>query len=84
MRTTRRTDREPNTDFMEIMQIRVNGRERDIPAGTSVAALLRDLGLDGRTLVVELNRRIVRPPEVESVRLEAGDRVELVHFVGGG
>ncbi len=84
MRTHRRTDGEPDTDFMEIMQIQVNGRERDIPAGTSVAALLRDLGLDGRTLVVELNRRIVRPPEVESVRLEAGDRVELVHFVGGG
>ena len=84
MRTHRRADREPDTDFMEIMQIQVNGRERDIPAGTSVAALLRDLGLDGRTLVVELNRRIVRPPEVESVRLEAGDRVELVHFVGGG
>ena len=69
---------------MEIMQIQVNGRERDVPAGTSVATLLRDLGLDGRTLVVELNRRIVRPPETESVQLEAGDHVELVHFVGGG
>ncbi|MCY3600415.1 MAG: sulfur carrier protein ThiS [Gemmatimonadetes bacterium] len=66
------------------MQIQVNGRERDVPAGTSVGALLRNLGLDGRTLVVELNRRIVRPPETESVQLEAGDRVELVHFVGGG
>lgn len=66
------------------MRIQVNGRERDVPAGTSVAALLRNLGLDGRTLVVELNRRIVRAPEIESVRLEAGDRVELVHFVGGG
>ena len=69
---------------MEIMQIQVNGRERDVPAGTSVATLLRDLGLDGRMLVVELNRRIVRPPEIESAQLEAGDRVELVHFVGGG
>jgi thiamine biosynthesis protein ThiS len=69
---------------METMQIQVNGRERDVPAGASVAALLRDLGLDGRMLVVELNRRIVRPPETESVQLAAGDRVELVHFVGGG
>ncbi|WP_420447110.1 sulfur carrier protein ThiS [Candidatus Palauibacter sp.] len=68
---------------MEI-QIQVNGRERDVPAGTSVATLLQDLGLDGRTLVVELNREIIRRPEIESVRLEAGDRVELVHFVGGG
>ena len=68
---------------MEI-QIQVNGRERDVPAGTSVARLLKDLGLDGRTLVVELNREIIRRPEIEAVRLEAGDRVELVHFVGGG
>lgn len=68
---------------MEI-QIQVNGRERDVPAGTSVATLLQDLGLDGRTLVVELNREIIRRPEIESACLEAGDRVELVHFVGGG
>ena len=68
---------------MEI-RIEVNGRARDVPAGTSVAGLLRELGLDGRAIVVELNRRIVRLPEIDGVRLEAGDRVELVHFVGGG
>lgn len=66
------------------IRIRVNGKVRDVPAGTSVAGLLRHLELDGRALVVELNRRIIRLPETEGVRLEAGDRVELVHFVGGG
>ncbi|WP_419942541.1 sulfur carrier protein ThiS [Candidatus Palauibacter sp.] len=69
---------------MDEIRIQVNGRERDVPAGTSAAVLLRDLGLDGRAIVVELNRQIVRLPEIESVRFEAGDRVELVHFVGGG
>ena len=49
-----------------------------------MAGLLRNLGLDGRAIVVELNRQIIRLPEIEGVRLEAGDRVELVHFVGGG
>ena len=68
---------------MEI-RVQVNGRARDVPAGTSVAGLLRELGLDGRAIVVELNRRIIRSPEIEGVPLEAGDRVELVHFVGGG
>ena len=68
---------------MEI-RIQVNGRARDVPAGTSVGRLLEELGLDGRTLVVELNRQIVRQAEIGSVRLRAGDRVELVHFVGGG
>ncbi|MDX1579144.1 MAG: sulfur carrier protein ThiS [Gemmatimonadota bacterium] len=52
--------------------------------GTSVAGLLRELGLDGRTVVVELNRQIVRRTEIDEVALEGGDRVELVHFVGGG
>ncbi len=49
-----------------------------------MAALLRDLGMDDRTVVVEVNRRIVRRPELDGKTLESGDRVELVHFVGGG
>ena len=52
--------------------------------GTSVAGLLRQLGLDGRTVVVELNRQIIRRTEIEQLVLESGDRIELVHFVGGG
>lgn len=46
--------------------------------------MLEDLDLDGRTVVVELNRQIVRRTEFPDIRLEQGDRVELVHFVGGG
>ncbi len=49
-----------------------------------MAGLLADLGLDGRLVVVELNRQIVRRNEIEHVALEDGDRVEIVHFVGGG
>ena len=66
------------------IQIHVNGEGRSVAGGTSVAALLRQLGLDGRTVVVELNRQIIRRTEIEDVVLESGDRVELVHFVGGG
>lgn len=66
------------------MRIHVNGEGRDVRTGTSVAALLRELGLDGRTVVVELNRQIIRTTEIEHMTLEAGDRIELVHFVGGG
>jgi len=46
--------------------------------------LLRSLDLDPRVVVVEHNRHIVRRPELASTTLHAGDRVELVHFVGGG
>ena len=50
----------------------------------TAADLLEHLGLDGRAVVVELNRRIVRRPELSDTPLRAGDVVELVHFVGGG
>lgn len=64
--------------------VTVNGEPRDVAARASVRELLDGLGLDPRTVVVELNRAIVRRPALEETRLEAGDTVELVHFVGGG
>ena len=45
---------------------------------------LRHLGLDPRTVVVELNRQLIRRPRLADTALANGDAVELVHFVGGG
>jgi thiamine biosynthesis protein ThiS len=67
-----------------MVEIEVNGESRQIEDGRSVADLLEDLELDGRLVVVEVNRQIVRRNEIEDVALRAGDRVEIVHFVGGG
>lgn len=66
------------------IEIEVNGSSRRVRPGISVATLLDQLELDPRAVVVELNRQILRRTELEDMRLEAGDRVELVHFVGGG
>lgn len=62
----------------------VNGESRRLPAPATVADLLRHLSLDPRTVVVELNRRIIRRPHLQDTALTDGDAVELVHFVGGG
>jgi thiamine biosynthesis protein ThiS len=62
----------------------VNGEPRHLPGPATAADLLRHLGLDPRTVVVELNRKIVRRPQLNDTALAAGDTVELVHFVGGG
>ena len=62
----------------------LNGEPRRVPAPATLSDLLTHLGLDPRMVVVELNREIVRRPRLGEVRLEDGDRVELVHFVGGG
>lgn len=66
------------------MRIVVNGEERSVPDGTTVAALLGELGLEPGAVVVERNRAIVARDDVEAVRLEEGDRLEIVRFVGGG
>jgi len=62
----------------------VNGEPHEIAAEASLLDLLRSLDLDPRVVVVEHNRQIVRRPALVSTVLRAGDRVELVHFVGGG
>ena len=68
----------------EDVEIFVNGEPRRVPAGQTVSGLLTDLELNGRLVVVELNRQILRRGELPEIGLEAGDRVELVNFVGGG
>ena len=57
---------------------------RSVPAGLTAAGMLRELELDPRGVVVELNRDIVRREALEETSVEAGDRVEIVRFVGGG
>ncbi len=69
---------------MSQLGITVNGEPRQVPRPASVADLLRHLGLDPRTVVVELNREIVRRPRLDETVLADGDAIELVHFVGGG
>lgn len=53
-------------------------------AGASVADLLTDLGLDGRKVAVERNLEIVAKSSYVETKLETGDRIEIVAFVGGG
>jgi thiamine biosynthesis protein ThiS len=69
---------------MSELQIIVNGEPRRLPGPATAADLLRHLGLDARTVVVELNRQIIRRPRLAEAALADGDTVELVHFVGGG
>jgi thiamine biosynthesis protein ThiS len=66
------------------LTIKTNGEERQIEGGSSLLDLLRQLDLDPRFVVVELNRNIVRRPALAETPLKDGDEVELVHFVGGG
>jgi thiamine biosynthesis protein ThiS len=67
------------------LTLRVNGETRDVPTGWTIQTLLDDLRLDARLVVVERNREILRDRStLPEVRLQDGDVLELVHFVGGG
>jgi thiamine biosynthesis protein ThiS len=65
------------------IEISVNGEPRAVAAGVTIAALLDELGLKADRVAVERNRAIA-PRTQWSAALEAGDRIEIVHFVGGG
>ena len=69
---------------MNQITLQVNGEVRSVSAPATVEDLLRALALDPRTVVVELNERIVRRRQHPATALADGDRVALVHFVGGG
>ena len=69
---------------MTQIQLMVNGEARTIAAPATLENLLTGLQLDPRMVVVELNREIIRRPQLDSIQLKSGDTVELVHFVGGG
>jgi len=66
------------------MCLSVNGEEREVPAGCTVAGLLEILGVVRGRVAVEVNLQVVRRADHETHRLQAGDRVEVVAFVGGG
>ena len=68
----------------ESIELVINGQTRIVAQGTTVAALLGELGLGDRRVAVERNREVVPRAEHASTVLAAGDRIELVTFVGGG
>ena len=68
----------------EEMALVVNGKERTAPAGVTVRGYLESLDLRPELVVVERNREILSRDDYDDVRLQEGDRLELVHFVGGG
>jgi sulfur carrier protein len=66
------------------MQIYINGQPRQIEDAATVSALVEFLELTGRRVAVEVNEELVPRSRFQMHRLAAGDRVEIIHAVGGG
>ncbi len=66
------------------MQLFINGKEQTIAGPLSLAQLIEQLGMKGDRVAAELNREIVSRAQWSDTQLNDGDRLEIVHFVGGG
>jgi thiamine biosynthesis protein ThiS len=66
------------------MKLWINGEDRNIDQSLSVEDLLKNLGIDPRKVAVERNLEIVSKSTYAQIMVAEGDRLEIVHFIGGG
>lgn len=66
------------------MQVLVNGDGVELPAQATIADLIEHMALTGKRLAVEVNEDIVPRSQHPDFRLNDGDRIEMVHAIGGG
>ena len=66
------------------MKINVNGEDRCFDSPLSIAGLLTNLGIAGGKVAIERNLEIVPKSAYHTINLNEGDRIEIVHFIGGG
>jgi len=66
------------------MKVFVNGESRELSGRPSLAELITQLDLPATRIAVELNREVVRRNDWSGTMLNEDDRIEIVHFVGGG
>ncbi|HYE64868.1 MAG TPA: sulfur carrier protein ThiS [Pyrinomonadaceae bacterium] len=66
------------------MKIEINGERRDVPDRISISDLIKHLALAPERLAIELNREVIRRADWPHTQLSEDDRLEIVHFVGGG
>ena len=67
-----------------MLRVYVNGEPRELSSSLSLAQLIEELDLPPARIAVELNRGVVRRSDWSTTELRDDDRIEIVHFVGGG
>ena len=66
------------------MKIEINGEPRSFEGSLTLSSLIEHLGMKSDRVAIELNRNIVPREQWPQTQLSEGDRLEIVHFVGGG
>ena len=66
------------------MHVILNGENREVPENTSVEQLLERFSLPSQRIAIELNKNVVRRKDWAEIKLNEADKIEVIHFVGGG
>ena len=66
------------------MTLTINGEEREFTSISTLSDLVEQLGMKPDRVAIELNRELIRRERWPETRLSSGDKLEIVHFVGGG
>lgn len=66
------------------MHVTINGETHTLEDGMTVAELIRQRGAEPRRVAVEINKELVTRADYENTRINEGDQIEIVSFVGGG
>ena len=66
------------------IKIRVNGKFRSIPENYKISDLVKDLKIPLKKVAIELNQEIIDKKKINKINLKKNDKIEIVHFIGGG
>jgi thiamine biosynthesis protein ThiS len=66
------------------IQIRVNGKVKSIPAKFSISDLVKNLNIPIKKVAIEHNQEIIDKKKINGIILKKNDKIEIVHFIGGG
>ena len=66
------------------IKINLNGRSLSLPIGTTVYKVLKKIKAQPNKVAIELNREIIKKKNINKIHLKNRDKLEIVHFIGGG
>jgi len=66
------------------MQVFINGETRNIESELNLLELLKKLELPTERIAIELNKDVIRKKDWEAINVSDADKIEIIHFVGGG
>ena len=66
------------------IKITVNGKQMQVITKLSVKSLITKLNMPLNKIAIELNKKIIDKKRISKIQLKKGDKIEIVHFIGGG